>query len=700
MYNVWDKDITYLKRVGPQRAAVLAKECNIRTYGDMLRYYPRKYVDRTRIFRISDIHGEDSFVTLVGKITRTEVTKTRNGKGLMTASFTDGSGFIELSWFQGIKWIQKSIKIGEEVAVFGKPSFFGSKIQISHPEIDYLNEEEGTKSVLKIVPFYPSGEKLARVGMDSRGIRTIMGKLFEEAADHIPENLSDSIIRHYGLISHREAIRNIHFPENWEKLQMAEYRLKFEEFFFFQFMLAGKRKEAKTQHSGNPFTQIGSYFNDFFQHHMPFELTEAQKRVLKEIRRDLALPVQMNRLIQGDVGSGKTMVAFMTMLMARDNGFQSAIMAPTAILAEQHFKKITPMAQKAGMKTTLLVGGQRKKVRDEALAGLASGETDIAIGTHALIEDNVVFHRLGLVVVDEQHKFGVLQRARLWQKANPYPHNMLMTATPIPRTLAMTLYGDVDVSVIDELPPGRQPIKTMVFGESRRLEVLGFIRKELEAGRQAYVVYPLVEESEKVDLLAAEKGFELLERYFTGFRVGMVHGRMAPDAKEFEMARFVKKETHVLVSTTVIEVGVDVPNASLMLIENAERFGLSQLHQLRGRVGRGQYQSYCILMAGQKLSADGKKRLAAMRDTQDGFRISEIDLELRGPGDFLGTRQSGLPEFLLANVVEDQDILKKAREAAFALAEEDPELISENHRMIKETFIAYMRSLAASGTIA
>ncbi|MDX2248369.1 MAG: ATP-dependent DNA helicase RecG [Bacteroidia bacterium] len=702
MYNVWEKDITYLKRVGPQRAEIFAKECNIRTYGELIHYYPRKYVDRTRISRISDIQGDETFVTLVGKITRTEVTKTRQGRGIMTATFTDGSGFLELNWFQGIKWIQKSLKIGEEIALFGRPSLFGSKLQISHPEIDYLKEEEGNnpKNVLKIVPFYPSSEKLSRMGMDSRGIRTIMGKLLEEAGDHITENLNNDLMRQCGLISHREALLNIHFPESWEKLEMAQRRLKFEEFFFFQLMLAGKRKDAKTHNFGNPFTQIGPYFNDFFQHHMPFDLTDAQKRVLKEVRRDLAQPIQMNRLIQGDVGSGKTMVAFMTMLMAKDNGFQSAIMTPTAILAEQHFKKITLMAEQVGLKTTLLVGGQRKKERDEALEGLASGETDIAIGTHALIEDAVVFHRLGLVVVDEQHKFGVKQRARLWQKGSPFPHNMLMTATPIPRTLAMTLYGDVDVSIIDELPPGRQPIKTMVFGESKRLEVFGFIRRELEAGRQAYVVYPLVEESEKVDLLAAEKGHELLERHFSGFRVGIVHGRMNSEVKEFEMARFVKKETHILVSTTVIEVGVDVSNASLMLIENAERFGLSQLHQLRGRVGRGQYQSYCVLMAGHKLSADGKKRLAAMRETNDGFKISEIDLELRGPGDFLGTRQSGLPEFHLANVVEDQDILKIARSAAFALVEADPELTSENNRTVREAYRDYLRKTDTEGTIA
>lgn len=690
----------YLKRVGPQRAAVLASECNIRTYGDLITYYPRKYVDRSRITKIRELDGNENYVTLVGKITKSDVMKSRKGRGILTATFTDGSGFLELNWFQGVKWIQKSLKTGVEIAIFGKPALYGSKLQISHPEIDYLTSEDGASHMMKIVPFYPSTEKLSRMGLDSRGFRTIMGRLLEEVQHMIGENLSPDIQQKNKLVSHREALMNIHFPESYPSLQQAEYRLKFEEFFFFQLMLAGKRKNAQAQNRSHAFTQIGTYFNTFFENYMPFDLTGAQKRVLKEIRRDLARPIQMSRLVQGDVGSGKTMVAFMTMLMAKDNGFQSAIMAPTAILAEQHFKKITQMAEKVGLKTGILVGGQKKKERREILEKISSGETDIVIGTHALIEDSVVFKNLGLVVVDEQHKFGVMQRAKLWAKADPFPHNMIMTATPIPRTLAMTLYGDVDVSVIDELPPGRKPIKTMVFGESKRLEVFGFISRELEQGRQAYVVYPLVEESEKMDLLAAEKGLELLERHFKEFRVGIVHGKMTPEAKEFEMARFVKNETQILVSTTVIEVGVDVPNSSIMLIENAERFGLSQLHQLRGRVGRGAWQSYCVLMAGYKLSADGKKRLSAMRDTNDGFKIAEIDLELRGPGDFLGTRQSGLPEFHLANVVEDQHILKQARKAAFDLIEKDPDLSNEYHKPVRLAFIAYMKNMELAGTVA
>ncbi|RMG21479.1 MAG: ATP-dependent DNA helicase RecG [Bacteroidetes bacterium] len=699
MEPLWAKDITYLKRVGPQRAKALQQECGIYTYEDLLYYFPRKYVDRSRVSRIRDIRDE-SYVTLVGKITHIELVRSRKGRGRLVADFTDGTGFLELNWFQGIKWIQKSLKVGEEIAIFGKPSRYGSKWQLSHPEIDRLRQEEGAKHTLNIVPFYPSTEKLSRLGLDARGFRAIMYHLLEEAGRLIPENLSPAIRSHYRLMDRPEAMRQIHFPDSYRHLQAAQRRLKFEEFFFFQLMLARRRTNTRIHHRSHPFTHIGRYFNDFFAHHLPFELTKAQKRVLKEIRKDLSQPVQMNRLVQGDVGSGKTMVAFMSMLMAKDNGFQSALMAPTAILAEQHYKKISRHAQKLGMQVGLLVGGQKKADRSEVLEGLQNGQLDIAIGTHALIEEPVQFQRLGLVVVDEQHKFGVMQRARLFQKADPFPHNLIMTATPIPRTLAMTLYGDVDVSVIDELPPGRKPIKTLVFGESKRLEVFGFIRKELQAGRQAYVVYPLVEESEKLDLLAAVKGHELLEKHFHDFRVGIVHGKMQPDAKEFEMQRFINRETHILVSTTVIEVGVDVPNANIILIENAERFGLSQLHQLRGRVGRGQQQAYCILMKGYKLSQDGKKRLTAMRETTDGFKIAEYDLQLRGPGDFLGTRQSGIPQFQLANLAEDQGILLEARQAAFDLNEADPRLNLPENQPIRSFYRRYGKRYAGISTVA
>jgi ATP-dependent DNA helicase RecG len=690
LQNIWNNDITYLKRVGPQRAKALQQECGIFTYADLLHYYPRKYVDRSQTQRIADIDEGTGHVTLVGIIRNIQLMEGHKGRGRLTAEFSDGTGILELNWFQGIRWVQKNLKEGEELALFGKPARYGARWSISHPETDRLKDEL-TQNTLKIVPFYPSTDKLARVGLDSRGFRTIIAVLLEECQGYIPENLSASIRQDNGLTGRKEAIANIHFPPNFQALRSAINRLKFEEFFFFQLMLARRRQTARVQNLAPAFKEIGEYFNTFFEQHIPFELTGAQKRVLKEIRRDLGRNIQMNRLIQGDVGSGKTMVAFMSMLMAKDNGFQSTIMAPTAILAEQHFKKISAYAAPMGITTGLLVGGQRKKERAAILEGLASGETDITIGTHALIEDPVQFKKLGLVVIDEQHKFGVVQRSRLWKKADPFPHNMIMTATPIPRTLAMTLYGDVDVSVIDELPPGRKPIDTRVFGEKRRLEVFGFIKRELEKGRQAYVVYPLVEESEKLDYLAAVEGFEHMNRYFSEYRVGIVHGRMRPDDKEIEMQRFVKNETQILVSTTVIEVGVDVPNSSIMLIENAEKFGLSQLHQLRGRVGRGAEQSFCILMTGLKVSADARKRLKAMVETNDGFKISEIDLELRGPGDFLGTRQSGLPEFRLANIVEDQDILNATRAAAFLLTEADPGLTLPENKVIRAYYLAYMK---------
>ncbi|MDX1909452.1 MAG: ATP-dependent DNA helicase RecG [Bacteroidia bacterium] len=697
---IWNKDIMYLRRVGPARAEALRAECNIRTYGDLIQYFPRKYVDRSRISRIAELISGQAAV-LIGRILQISLTETRHGKSVLTATFSDGSGSLDLIWFQSIKWVQKSLKAGEEIAVFGTPSQFNGRWQITHPEMDALRQEEdGPRNTLQIVPFYASTDKLKRVSLDARGFRALMQQLLEEAGHAIEEILPPAMLHQYGLMSRPEALHQIHFPRDFDTLQAARHRLKFDELFFFQLLLARRRAAARAAHRAAPFTQVGTLFHTFFAEHMPFELTGAQKRVLKEIRRDLAQPVQMNRLVQGDVGSGKTMVAFMTMLIARDNGFQSAIMAPTSILAEQHYQKISQMAAKIGLRAGLITGGQRKKERQALLEALAAGEIDILIGTHALIEDPVVFHRLGLVVIDEQHKFGVMQRAKLWQKADPFPHNMIMTATPIPRTLAMTAYGDVDVSIIDELPPGRQPIQTFVYGESRRLEVFGFVRRELAEGRQVYVVYPLVEESEKSDLLAAEQGFELLQKAFPQHKVGMIHGRMKPENKDVEMQLFATRKTHILVSTTVIEVGVDVPNSSVMIIENAERFGLSQLHQLRGRVGRGTAQSYCILMAGPKLSADGRKRLQAMKETQDGFKIAEIDLELRGPGDFLGTRQSGVPEFQLADIVEDGPLLRLARDAAFALTEADPDLTVPEHQALRAYFHAYVRRNALLGTVA
>lgn len=697
--DFWNTDITYLKKVGPQRAQVLKTEANIHTNEDLLLYFPRKYVDKTHVMRLTEVTDNDKSVSLVGKLSKIEEVVGKNGKKRLTALFSDGTGVAELVWFQGISFIKTTLKPNEEVALFGKPMIHGNMVSFSHPELDFLKGESGDK-VLTIVPFYPSTEKLSRLGFDSKGFRVLMKGLFESGESLISETLSTTICNTFKLLSRREALKQIHFPESQEMLNQARRRIVFEEFFLFQLLLAGKRNVAKSANISPPFPRIGEYFNGYYREFLPFTLTNAQKKVLKEIRNDLARPIQMNRLIQGDVGSGKTMVAFLTMLMAKDNGFQSALMAPTEILAEQHFRKISEYAEKIGVKVAFVVGGQKKSIRNQQLAIIADGTADIVIGTHALIEDPVVFQKLGLVIVDEQHKFGVAQRAKLWKKASMLPHNMVMTATPIPRTLAMTLYGDIDVSVIDELPPGRQPIKTISCYEKKRLEIFGFLRKELQAGRQVYVVYPLVEESEKLDLLAVEKGYELLGRAFPEFRVGIVHGKMSSENKEMEMHRFLKRETNILVSTTVIEVGVDVPNASIMVIENAERFGLSQLHQLRGRVGRGKHQSYCILMTNQKRSSEARIRLKAMTDHTDGFKISEIDLEIRGPGDFLGTRQSGLPAFQLANIVQDQAILKEAREAAFSLIESDPDLSSPENQPISAALRAYRQKQTGLGGVA
>ncbi len=700
MHPIWQTEITFLKKVGPARADALKKECQIATYEDLIHYFPRKYVDRSRVTRINEVQGEENFVTLVGRITDLTLLSTAKGRGRLAGTFVDESGSLDLNWFQGIKWVQKSVTINEEVAIFGRPVIYNGRISISHPEIDHLRNDEQPTHALGIVPFYPSSEKLQRLGLDSRGFRVIMARLLEDTLPYVEENLPPDLLEKFRLMPRQLAMKNIHFPQSEELRMAAERRLKFEELFFFQLMLARRRKVLKLTHQANPFPVVGEAFHAFYEHHMPFSLTGAQKRVIREIRQDLSLPVQMNRLIQGDVGSGKTMVAFLTMLIAHDNGFQAALMAPTAILADQHYRKLGVLAEKVGLPLLLLQGGQRKKEREAILAKLASGEVPFAVGTHALIEDPVIFKKLGLVIIDEQHKFGVMQRARLWQKATPYPHNMVMTATPIPRTLAMSAYGDVDVSIIDELPPGRKPIQTRVYNESRRLEAFGMIRSEVAAGRQAYVVYPLVAESEKLDLLAVERGFEEMHRAFPEFRVGIVHGKMNPENKEMEMQRFVKNETQILVSTTVIEVGVDVPNASVMLIENAERFGLSQLHQLRGRVGRGADLSYCLLMSGQKVTAEGKKRLHALRDHTDGFKIAEIDLEIRGPGDFLGTRQSGLPEFSLANIVYDQPILIAARDEAFALVESDPALSHPDLLATKRFLNGYLQKHAELGGVA
>ncbi|NBV14857.1 MAG: ATP-dependent DNA helicase RecG, partial [Sphingobacteriia bacterium] len=619
----------------------------------LLTYYPIRYIDRSEIGTIQEITPEMTYVSLKGKITHLElVGKAGRGRRLVGV-FADSTGTLELVWFQGIKWVSEQIKIGEEIILHGRLSWFLSKPQFAHPEIEKINSSTGENTGKRWLPVYSSTEKLKKVGLDARGFRVLIEQIIAFMPPEIPDNLPISWVTETGFISRREAWCQIHQPDSLSQIQRAQYRLKFEELFFFQLMLASYQKGNKQRNRSYPFLKVGDLFNTYYHHHLPFELTGAQKRVMKEIRMDLAKPVQMNRLIQGDVGSGKTMVAFLSILIALDNSTQAAFMAPTEILADQHYRNILKYSEPLGIGVELLTGKVPAKARKILLEKLATGESQILIGTHAILEDPVVFQNLGLTIIDEQHKFGVAQRARLWSKGKLFPHNMVMTATPIPRTLAMTVYGDLEVSVIDELPPGRKPVRTKVVRTSKRPEVYSFVRQQLSEGRQIYIVYPLVAESEKSDLQAATEGWEYIQGVFPEVKVGLVYGKLKPLEKENEMQRFKSGETRILVSTTVIEVGVDVPNSTVMIIENAERFGLSQLHQLRGRVGRGGNQSYCILIVSDKISKEGRKRLAMMEETQDGFKIAEADLEIRGPGDFMGTRQSGLPEFKIASISED-----------------------------------------------
>lgn len=690
-FNFWKQEITYLRKVGPKRAELLNKEVAIHYFGDLLTYFPRKYVDRSVIHRIREIHRDTMAVTLVGKILSFEEARGKKGSRLK-AVFSDGSGTVDLIWFKSAKFIRQTLQVGQEIVIFGSPKMFGRSIQIAHPEIELGKSADDVLHNLKILPMYASTEKLKNGGLDSKGFRTIIANLLEQGHADFFENLSPHIVEKYKLLSRKESFTEIHFPQTFKTLEQAQNRLKFEEFFFFQLIMAQRKLIEQPQRPGHPFPVVGERFNTFYKEHIPFELTGAQKRVLREIRDDLRKPVQMNRLVQGDVGSGKTMVAFMAILLALDNGFQAGLMAPTEILANQHYAKMKAYGDPLGVRVALLTGSVKGKARKQLLFELKEGLIDILVGTHALIEDHVVFKHLGLVIVDEQHKFGVMQRAKLWSKGDLVPHNMVMTATPIPRTLALTVFGDIDVSQIDEMPPGRKPILTAVRTEAQRLQVFGFMQKEIDEGRQIYVVYPLVEENEKLDLIAVNEGFEAMARRFGVKNVGIVHGKMKSDVKEYEMQRFKKGETKILVATTVIEVGVDVPNASMIVIENSNRFGLSQLHQLRGRVGRGAAQSYCILMAGAKLSEDAKKRLKAMVDTQDGFKIAEIDLRIRGHGDFLGVRQSGqIPELRLANFLEDGVLFDMAREAAFELIKSDPGLKKPENQGIRVYLQQYQK---------
>ncbi|WP_158828756.1 ATP-dependent DNA helicase RecG [Mucilaginibacter lacusdianchii] len=684
--QVFQTPIDYLKGTGTSRAEVLKKDLGIFTFEDLLRHFPFKYIDRTKYYKIRDINAELPHVQVIARLTHKELVGEKRTKRLV-AHVQDDTGVMELVWFQGIKWVEKYLIVGKAYIIFGKPGMFNSKPQMSHPELEqYSPEALKKKGNLTLQPVYNSTEKLKQFSLDSKGIQKLTAQLLEQHSKDIHENLPAYITQQFKLMSRAEAYRNIHFPENATQLYEAEHRLKFEELFLIQLKLL-KNKLLRTQKfRGNIFDKVGDYFNTFYQHKIPFPLTNAQKRVIKEIRIDTQRGVQMNRLLQGDVGSGKTVVALMSMLLAIDNGFQACMMAPTEILANQHYISLKSLVGDDFVEIELLTGSTPKKARKVIHEGLENGKLKILIGTHALIEDAVQFQNLGFVVIDEQHRFGVEQRAKLWRKATVPPHVLVMTATPIPRTLAMTLYGDLDVSVIDELPAGRKPIETKHFYESQRLVVFGFMRQQIALGRQVYVVYPLIQESEKLDLKNLEDGVNTLSHEFPlpQYRISIVHGKLSAADKDFEMQRFVKGETQIMVATTVIEVGVNVPNASVMIIENAERFGLSQLHQLRGRVGRGAEQSYCLLMSSQKLSREGRIRLDTMVKTNNGFEISEIDLQLRGPGNIEGTQQSGVLDLKLANLATDQELLLQARKVVEDVFTRDPQLVLPEHQVLHQ----------------
>ena len=694
MTSFLDTPIEFLKGVGPQRGELLRTELGVAVFGDLLQRFPFRYVDRSRFHAVSELRGEQDGVQLRGWVSQVRTVGEKQARRL-TARLTDATGTIELVWFKGIRWLQPILKEGAEFIVFGKVTDFRGRLNMAHPELEAAEQwEQGLDSSLQ--PVYSTTEKATARGLNSRGIQKLVEAVLLRPDLDVPETLDEAIVAQLGGISRAEALRQAHAPRDQHLLDTARNRLKFEELFFIQLGLLKQKVLMARSVKGAVFGTVGDLFNTFYTKHIPFEPTGAQKRVVKEIRKDMGSGRQMNRLVQGDVGSGKTLVALLSMLIALDNGYQCALMAPTEILAQQHFNTLTRMLEGMPLTVRLLTGGAKSAERKALLTALRTGHIHILIGTHALLEERVVFQRLGLAVIDEQHRFGVAQRARLWAKAELPPHVLVMTATPIPRTLAMTLYGDLDVSIIDELPPGRKPVRTVHRYDSSRSAVFGFMEQELRKGRQVYVVYPLIEESVKgdpatnpaKDLKDLTDGYESLSRRFPlpKYAIGMVHGRMEPADKDFEMARFKKGETDILVSTTVIEVGVDVPNASVMVIESAERFGLSQLHQLRGRVGRGADQSYCILMTGDKLGNDARTRIGTMVRTNDGFAISEVDLRLRGPGDLMGTQQSGIPELHIADLVQDAAIMQTARAMAQRVLDEDPDLHSPQHARLATAF--------------
>jgi ATP-dependent DNA helicase RecG len=696
VHSFFDKPIEFLKGVGPQRAELLNKELQIFNFSDLLQHYPFRHEDRSKFYKISELQADLPYIQIIGEF-KSFATIGAGRKTRLVGRFSDETGTIEIVWFKGAQWIKKSLSVGVRYVVFGKATSYGGKLNIAHPEIEIQTEKNTKGGYLQ--PVYNTTEKLKKKNIESRFFSNAMKVLLVEAVNYIHETLPKNLINQFNLTDKKTAVVANHFPRTAEDLKQAQNRLKFEELFFIQLRLI-KLKIARTEKFKGALLNKSDLLNRYYEEHLPFELTGAQKKVIKEIYADIRSGQQMNRLVQGDVGSGKTMVAFLSMLIAIGSGYQCAFMAPTEILAEQHFKGLQVQAKQMGLHIARLTGSTPTSERKLIHEGLMSGVITILVGTHALLEDKVKFQNLGLAIIDEQHRFGVAQRAKLWTKTKDvYPHVLVMTATPIPRTLAMTLYGDLDISVIDELPPGRKSIKTRHLRESHRLEMFGLVEKEIEKGHQAYIVYPLIEESASLDYKDLMDGYESISRRFPNFQVSIVHGRMRSEDKDWEMQRFVKGETKIMVATTVIEVGVNIPNASIMVIENAERFGLSQLHQLRGRVGRGADQSYCILMTGVKMSTEARSRVKTMVDTTDGFIIAEADLKLRGPGDLMGTRQSGALDLLVSDLVKDGEILKTARIAAQDLLKEDPDLVKEKHQMIKKHIDSFSKNAVNWGRI-
>ena len=685
--------IEFLKGVGEKRGAVLRKEFNIQNFNDLLYYFPYRHIDKSHVYHVSDIVNDGGYILLRGKIQNVRIVGQMRAQRL-TAIFSDETGSIELVWFNGIRWVQDVLKSRTEFVIFGKPTLFNGRWNITHPELIDPAQQQNSPVSLRFQPLYNTSDTAKKKSLDSKAVSKLTANLLAQVKDVIPETMPREMVEELHLMSLRDALVNIHYPEDSQKLSQATLRLKFDELFFTQLKLLKLKLINNKKFQGHLFQQVGHYFNTFYKECLPFDLTNAQKRVLREIRGDVGSGRQMNRLLQGDVGSGKTIIALFSMLLAKDNGFQACLMAPTEILATQHYEKISKQLEPLGMQVEFLSGSTKTAKRRQILTDLQNGQVDILIGTHALIEDNVVFNKLGIVVIDEQHRFGVEQRAKLWRKSGSIPpHILVMTATPIPRTLAMTLYGDLDVSVIDELPAGRKPIVTQHFYEKDRLKLFGFMKKQIAEGRQVYVVYPLIQESEALDLLDLQAGYEAIERSFPPptYSIGVVHGKMKAEEKDYIMDHFKKNHIQILLSTTVIEVGIDVPNATVMVIENAERFGLSQLHQLRGRVGRGGNQSYCILMSKYELSTEGRKRLNAMVETNDGFEIANFDLQLRGPGDLQGTRQSGMLDFKIADLTKDEKLVAYTRNFAQQILDKDPDLSLPEHKRLAKTLDKLMQ---------